>query len=219
MTVLSAPVVALALVAQATAFGPGLRLSLYGASGRASGGHYHGHPPGRRQYGRLWTGDGDESAPPRLCGARNQLEPCFMTARHDDQASVLRSSGMGYRRGLTTSCRNAQCRSCHQCRRRWRTRSAHLPDASRARHDCGPDSGRCGVATALRHGALAVRIVSRARRAHRPPLPTLISARFIADEPGRAGARKSANAGRAAVAPRSIAPAYTAAAHGDQSPA
>jgi hypothetical protein len=101
VTVLSAAVVALALVAQATAFGPGFRVFALlvlpvvllvglatilrlGAANIDDFGLVAGMNRLRHAYLEL--------AP--------ELEPYFMTAHHDDAASVLRSYGLGYRPGL-----------------------------------------------------------------------------------------------------------------------
>jgi hypothetical protein len=101
ITVLSAAVVALALVAQATAFGPNFRLFallvlpvvlLVGVTtilrlGAANADDY-GLVIGmnRLRHGYL------ELAP--------ELEPYFVTGHHDDMASIFKSYGLGYHAGL-----------------------------------------------------------------------------------------------------------------------
>ena len=98
ITVLSAAVVALALVAQATAFGPGFRVFallvlpvvvLVGVATVLRLGEANADDLGlltgmnRLRHAYL------ELAP--------ELEPYFMTAHHDDLASVMRSYTLGYR--------------------------------------------------------------------------------------------------------------------------
>jgi len=102
ITVLSAAVVALALAAQATAFGPGFRLFallvlpvvlLVGVATilrlDAANGEDFGLVVGmnRLRHGYL------ELAP--------ELEPYFVTAHYDDEASVMQSYGMGARMSLS----------------------------------------------------------------------------------------------------------------------
>jgi len=102
ITVLSAAVVALALAAQATAFGPGFRLFallvlpvvlLVGLATilrlDAANGEDFGLVIGmnRLRHGYL------ELAP--------ELEPYFVTAHYDDEASVMQSYGMGARMSLS----------------------------------------------------------------------------------------------------------------------
>jgi hypothetical protein len=102
VTVLSAAVVALALVAQATAFGPGFRLFallvlpivlLVGLTTyiRLSDANIDdlGLVMGMNRLRHAYL----ELAP--------ELEPYFVTAYHDDKASILRSYGLGYHPGLS----------------------------------------------------------------------------------------------------------------------
>jgi hypothetical protein len=101
ITVLSAAVVALALVAQATAFGPGFRVFALlvlpvvllvglatvlrlGAANADDFGLVLGMNRLRHAYLEL--------AP--------ELEPYFVTGHHDDMASIFASYGLGYREGL-----------------------------------------------------------------------------------------------------------------------
>jgi hypothetical protein len=101
ITVLSAAVVALALVAQATAFGPGFRVFALlvlpvvllvgqatilrlGAANADDFGLVLGMNRLRHAYLEL--------AP--------ELEPYFVTGHHDDMASIFRSYGLGYHEGL-----------------------------------------------------------------------------------------------------------------------
>lgn len=102
VTVLSAAVVALALVAQATAFGPGFRLFALlvlpivllvglatvlrlGAANTDDLGLVIGMNRLRHAYLEL--------AP--------ELEPYFVTAHYDDEAGIMHSYGLGYRPGPT----------------------------------------------------------------------------------------------------------------------
>jgi hypothetical protein len=101
ITVLSAAVVALALVAQATTFGPAFRLFallvlpvvlLVGVAtvlrlGAANADDY-GLVIGMNRLRHAYL----ELAP--------ELEPYFVTGRHDDVAGVFQSCGLGYRAGL-----------------------------------------------------------------------------------------------------------------------
>jgi hypothetical protein len=100
ITVLSAAIVALALVAQATAFGPGFRLFALlvlpvvllvglGTRMRLSDANIEdlGLVIGMNRLRHAYM----ELAP--------ELEPYFVTAHHDDQASVGRSYSLGYRSG------------------------------------------------------------------------------------------------------------------------
>jgi hypothetical protein len=101
ITVLSAAVVALALVAQATAFGPGFRLFallllpvvlLVGFAtvirlGNANMDDY-GFVIGMNRLRHAYL----ELAP--------ELEPYFVTAQYDDEASILRSYGLSYHAGI-----------------------------------------------------------------------------------------------------------------------
>ncbi len=102
ITVLSAAVVALALVAQATAFGPNFRLFALlvlpvvllvglGTVLRLSNANRDdvGLVVGMNRLRHAYL----ELAP--------ELEPYFVTAHHDDKASVERSYGLGYRPGLS----------------------------------------------------------------------------------------------------------------------
>lgn len=102
ITVLSAAVVALALVAQATAFGPGFRLFALLVLPVVL-------LVGLVTYIRLSDANLDDLG--LMVGMNRlrhayleltpELEPYFVTAHHDDKASILRSYGLGYRPGLT----------------------------------------------------------------------------------------------------------------------
>lgn len=102
ITVLSAAVVALALVAQATAFGPGFRLFalcvlpmvlLVGLGTIVRLGNANtddlGLVVGMNRLRHAYL----ELAP--------ELEPYFVMAHHDDQASVAQAYGLGYRPGFS----------------------------------------------------------------------------------------------------------------------
>lgn len=100
ITVLSAAVVALALVAQATAFGPGFRLFallvlpvvlLVGVATviRLGGANTD-------DFGLVMAMNRLRHAYLELAP---ELEPYFVTAQHDDEASVLQSYGLSYRPG------------------------------------------------------------------------------------------------------------------------
>jgi hypothetical protein len=102
VTILSAAVVALALVAQATAFGPGfhlfalLVLPIVLLVGLATVIHLSdantddlGLVVGMNRLRHAYL----ELAP--------ELEPYLVTAHHDDKASIMQSYGLGYRQGLS----------------------------------------------------------------------------------------------------------------------
>lgn len=102
ITVLSAAVVALALVAQATAFGPGFRLFallllpivLLVGQGTVI------------RLGNANTDDlelvvGMNRLRHAYLELAPELEPYFVMEHHDDKASVARSYGMGYRPGFS----------------------------------------------------------------------------------------------------------------------
>jgi len=179
VTVLSAAVVALALVAQATAFGPGFRLFallvlpavlLVGLAtvirlGDANTDDF-GLVMGMNRLRHAYL----ELAP--------ELEPYFVTAQHDDAASIMRSFGLGYRPGISRflACTPNVVGAINVV-------VAGVLAALIAQTIGSPDASAvaAGVVVALAaaggHGVLAFRTISKARRAHRP--------RFPADEPHR----------------------------------
>ena len=173
MTVLSAAVVALALVAQATAFGPGLRVFallllpvvlLVGLAtvirlGDANTDDF-GLVLGMNRLRHAYL----ELAP--------ELEPYFVTAQHDDPVSIMQSYGMGSRPGIgrflagTPNVVGAI-----------NVVVAGVLAALIAQTLGAPDmiADAAGVVVALLmavgQGMLAFRMVSRARRTHRPRFP------------------------------------------------
>jgi hypothetical protein len=101
ITVLSAAVVALALVAQATAFGPGFRLFallvlpvvlLVGLATILR--------LGAANADDFWMVSGMNRLRHAYLELAPELEPYFVTAYHDDTASIQQSYGLGFRPGF-----------------------------------------------------------------------------------------------------------------------
>jgi hypothetical protein len=173
VTVLSAAVVALALVAQATAFGPGFRtfallvlpvvllLGLgtvirLGAANTDDFGLVVGMNRLRHAYLEL--------AP--------ELEPYFVTAHHDDRAGVMRSYGLGYRPGLGRALSGTP-----NVVGAINVVVVGVLAALIAQTLGAPDEvsvavgGAAALAAAVGQGVLAFRAMRRAWRAHHPHFP------------------------------------------------
>ncbi|HEX9412850.1 MAG TPA: hypothetical protein VF916_05055 [Ktedonobacterales bacterium] len=173
VTVLSAAVVALALVAQATAFGPGFRLFallvlpvvlLVGLAtvlrlGDANTDDF-GLVLGMNRLRHAYL----ELAP--------ELEPYFVTAHHDDEAGIMRSFGLGYRFSFSRILAGTPTLVGAINVVVTGVLAALIAAAFGA-----PDAANVAVgvvvalAAAVGHGALAFSSITGTRRAHRPRFP------------------------------------------------
>jgi len=173
ITVLSAAVVALALVAQATAFGPGFRLFallvlpvvlLVGVATdiRLSDANMDdlGLVIGMNRLRHAYV----ELAP--------ELEPYLVTAHHDDRASVLQSYGLGYHSGLSRVLASTPTLVGAINAVVVGVLAALIAATLGAPEEASVAVGVvAALVAALGHGALAFRAIRRAWRSVRPRFP------------------------------------------------
>ncbi len=173
VTVLSAAVVALALVAQATAFGPGFRLFallmlpivlLVGVATvlRLSDANTDD----------FWLVVGMNRLRHAYLELAPELEPYFVTAHHDDEASVMRSYGLNARLRLSRILAGTPTLVAAI-----NVVVVGVLATLVAQTLSAPDAAAMAVgviaalAAAVAHGALAYRSISSGRRAHHAHFP------------------------------------------------
>jgi hypothetical protein len=173
VTVLSAAVVALALVAQATAFGPGFRVFALlvlpivllvglGTVMRLSAANTddRGWVIGMNRLRHAYL----ELAP--------ELKPYLVTAHHDDEASIMQSYGLGQGPGLSRILAGTPNLVAAINVVVVGVLAALIAQIFGAADAVTIVVGvAAALAAAVGHGALAVRAITRVRRAYRPRFP------------------------------------------------